>query len=473
MKFMKLIELFDFMPKSKRKASSGLDDGRYVFYTSSNKLTKFSNEFDYSGESLIFGTGGSASVHYQTDKFSASTDCFVVKPKNADIFAQYYYYYFANNLNILQSGFRGAGLKHITKPFISNIILPVPTVEEQRKIAGLLSRLDQVIGKRKEGLKDLDRLLKCQYLKWFSPSNRDYENWEIDTIEGLSAKKKGAMRTGPFGSNLLHSEFSKTGDVAVIGIDNAVNNRFEWGEPRFITNAKYKELEAYTLFPNDVIITIMGTIGRSAVIPKDIPLAINSKHLAAITLDPQRINPYFLSYSIYSDVHIMKQIIRKTHGAIMKGLNLNIIKSIEVHIPPMQLQNQFAYLINKISSAKMKYEQHLFELEILFEATSSKAFSSKLATSKIILNKEHVSLQIENQFDATEKQYTFDALMQAILSFKSPFSFEELYNDLRKQNFVDLPEYIVIKDMIYEMLKHSPPNLTQVFTDQRVKLKVN
>ncbi len=287
----------------------------------------------------------------------------------------------------------GAIQPAITNAGIKKIKIPLPSLDDQIRIATLLSKVENLISRRREQLKQLDELLKSVFLEMFSPANRNFETWPLVEIKELAAKHKGAMRTGPFGSNLLHSEFSSTGDVAVMGIDNAVHNRFTWGDQRFITKEKYKELGSYRIYPGDVIITIMGTIGCSAVIPDDIPLAINTKHLAAITLDRELANPLFLSYSIHSNPYIRKQFNIKNRGAIMSGLNLTIIKETKIRRPPIRLQNQFAGIHLQIDEIKSHYQQSLTELNNLYGVLSQKVFKGELDLSQVPLEKNEELIQ--------------------------------------------------------------------------------
>ena len=116
-------ELFDYQPKSGRKAGDGLEKGIFPFYTSSQIQNKYLNDYDYEGNCLVLGTGGKPSIHFASGKFSTSNDCFVIQPKNDnEIHSKFLYYYFLNNMYILENGFRGAGLKHLSRSYLNNLV---------------------------------------------------------------------------------------------------------------------------------------------------------------------------------------------------------------------------------------------------------------------------------------------------------------------------------------------------------------
>ena len=129
-------EVCEFLPKSKRQASYGNSEGKYPFYTSSQKCSKYCDEYDYEDECLIIGTGGNANIKYNK-KFSCSTDNFIIKI-NKEHLVKYIYYYLSLNIEILQNGFMGVGLQHISKEYINNIKIPIPCLEKQQTIVAYL-----------------------------------------------------------------------------------------------------------------------------------------------------------------------------------------------------------------------------------------------------------------------------------------------------------------------------------------------
>lgn len=247
MKFIKFSQIFDFQQKSNIKAGDGLAESDFPFFTSSPVLSKYFNSFQFDSPSLVFGTGGSASVHTTEKPFSVSTDCLVaqMKPNIKQKFEiKFVYYYLSGNIWILEKGFKGAGLRHISKGYINNIDIPELSLKDQKKIVTILDEADALRRKRKQAINFLDEYLKSVFLEMFGDSN----NNETVKLESLAKNSKGSMRSGPFGSDLRHSEFVDNG-IAVIGIDNAVKNKFEWSQRRYITAEKYQKLKRYTIFP--------------------------------------------------------------------------------------------------------------------------------------------------------------------------------------------------------------------------------
>ena len=185
------------------------------------------------------------------------------------------------------------------------------------------------------------------------------------------------IRSGPFGSALKHSEFVDEG-IAVLGIDNAVQNRFAWDQRRYITPEKYESLRRYRVFPGDVIVTIMGTTGRSAVVPQDIPEAITTKHLATITLDPAKACPQYVSHAIYRDDYLLHQVALRNRGAIMAGLNLGLIRELEVRLPPLPLQQRFADEVAAVEATRLQLLDAISDTDTLFSSLLQRAFRGEL-----------------------------------------------------------------------------------------------
>jgi len=162
MKKVKLGEIFHYEKKSKRKARDGKLIGKYKFFTSSNIQNKFVNFYDYDGEYLIFGTGGKASVNYCNGKFSTSSDNFVVR-LNIDYPFKLIYLYLRNNLDLLEMGFKGASIKHISKSYLNSIEILLLGEQESLSKLNILESINTIIEKKKILNSKLDYLVKSQF----------------------------------------------------------------------------------------------------------------------------------------------------------------------------------------------------------------------------------------------------------------------------------------------------------------------
>ena len=269
----------------------------------------------------------------------------------------------------------GVAQPQITRQTLSRLQIPLPPLAEQKRIAAILDAADALRAKRRETLAQLDTLLQSTFLDMFGdPETRE---WPMATVEEVALPKKGSIRTGPFGSQLLHSEFVDEG-IRVLGIDNAVANEFREGEARYITHEKYKHLRRYTVRPGDVLITIMGTCGRCAIVPAGIEKSINTKHLCCITLDPEKCMPDFMHAYFLRHRLARTYLERNSKGAIMSGLNMEIIKKMPILLPPLPLQRRFATIVESVEQQKTRLRAHLAELDTLFASLQDRAFKGAL-----------------------------------------------------------------------------------------------
>ena len=269
----------------------------------------------------------------------------------------------------------GANLPRLSPKALAELKIPLPPVPKQRRIAEILDKVDALRAMRRAVIAQLDALVQSIFLDVFGdPAG---SGWRMTTIDGVAAQTDGAIRTGPFGSQLLHSEFTEKG-IAVLGIDNAVENEFRWGQGRFISEGKYRQLSRYTVHPGDVLITIMGTCGRCAIVPDDIPRAVNTKHLCCITLDRTKCLPVFLHAYFLRHPIARRYLARKAKGAIMAGLNMGIIRDMPVPRAPIDLQEEFSEIVKAVARVERVQRQAEAEVEALLASLQHRAFRGEL-----------------------------------------------------------------------------------------------
>ena len=341
-------------------------DGKYPIYGSGG-IMGYADDYICEADTVIIGRKGNINTPIFVEEPFWNVDTAFGLSAKKEVLLPKYLYYFCRNFDFERLN-KAVTIPSLTKADLLKIEIELPSIEIQKKVAAELSKIEQIIQIRRQELQKLDELIQSRFVEMFVATGVVSE-WPYLTIADVS----NDMRTGPFGSALHHNEFVD-GGVFVLGIDNAVENKFSYSRMRYITEEKYQQLKRYTVHPGDVIITIMGTVGRSAVIPVDMPKAINTKHLACITPKAETINAQFLSCAFQVHPDIRTQLQKQCKGAIMDGLNLTIIKRLSFHIPPISLQNQFVKFYEQTDKSKIAVQKALEESQLLFDSLMQKYF---------------------------------------------------------------------------------------------------
>ena len=328
-------------PKSKIKAGEGLIEGKYKFFTSSNTQTKWLNEFYYDKPALILGTGGMASVHYCDTPFSTSTDCIVMYAKDSTNL-EYIYHYLESHMEVLEDGFKGAGLKHISKDYILNIQIPEKELLEQKKIVDLCNNIDLIVAASKKQLEKLDELVKARFIEMFGDPKCNDKGFA--TVLGESLFKLSNGKTLP-----NSKRFSK-------GIPAYGGNGISWYTDEVLC---------------DYDTIIVGRVGFQSgnVHLAKAPLWVTDNAMFISNINSKDCDIRFLctlmehiDFTRYQDAGDLKKITQKP------------FMQMQYLMPPIDLQKQYIDFVEQTDKSKFEVQQSLEKLETLKKSLMQQYF---------------------------------------------------------------------------------------------------
>jgi type I restriction enzyme S subunit len=372
-KLIKLSEILNFVKKTNHRASEGQQTGKYKFFSSSAIQTKFSDSFDYDGEYLIFGTGGTASVHYCNGRFSSTADCLVANITTS-FSIKYVHKYLHYNIHLLEEGFRGAGLKHISKSYIEKIQIAIPNDKiAQEKIVSILDKTELLQQWRKESDKLTKDYLNSIFYKMFGDMTPNNNNWPLKTVREAAEK----VSDGPFGSNLKTEHYTNDG-VRVIRLQNIGVGQFLDNDRAFISLEHYSKLKKHTCCPGDVIV---GTLGdpnlRACILPNNVSLAINKADCIQIRPNKNMVNAEYLCY-LLNTPQMLHFASNYMHGQTRTRISMSQVASLPLPIPPLSLQNKFALIVNSFDFLLVNLKVSKSLIDRLSEVLMKEAFNGEL-----------------------------------------------------------------------------------------------
>ena len=214
--------------------------------------------------------------------------------------------------------------------------------------------------------------------KWFGNIPAE---WTVKRLKYLFQTGDGQLKIGPFGS-ALKGKTIENGPYKIYNQANVIQNDFSISR-HYVSDETYDELKAYTVLPDDVLFTMMGTIGKCQIMPHNTQPGIMDSHLLKARLNGFVLPEYFVyAYDKDNTDIIYNQLIFMTTGSIMNGLNSSIIKEIRMPVPPVEEQRRIVSYLDKmcgkIDTAIEKHNQLISKLQEYKQSLIYNAVTGKI-----------------------------------------------------------------------------------------------
>jgi type I restriction enzyme, S subunit len=205
--------------------------------------------------------------------------------------------------------------------------------------------------------------------------------WALARFEEILIDPKADLVDGPFGSNLKSSEYVESG-VPVLKIQNIKADRFVRKHFSYVTKEKSDELSRHSFVPGDLMITKLGDpLGLCCEVPNDFPAGVFVADLMRLRLRSDQVSKRFLLLAINSQV-VQRQFKQITKGTTRPRVNLTIVRSLEIPLPPLAEQKRIVAKIEELFSELDAGEESLRrarrQLGVYRQSLLKQAFEGKL-----------------------------------------------------------------------------------------------
>ena len=344
--YKKLGDVCEFLKKSKRKASYGKKEGNFPFYTSSMK-SKRCDVADFKEECIIIGTGGNANINFD-NLFSCSTDNFILKIKDKSINIKYIYYYLFNNIKILENGFSGSTIKHISKSYVKDLKIPIPSLDIQNEI---VKRLDVLSGNNKTLEKNIDEFKKI--MKYYVHSHTLMcEKKEYKKLSDVCDINKNNINKNSY-NFINYIDISSINTGKLVKITKLENN--------FPSRAKRKVSKNNILLSN-----VRPNLKKYVFIDKEYKNCVASTGFSVISLQNNKNNLKYIYYQISSD-KITEYLTLNATGSQYPSINIHIVKNIKIPIPSLDIQNKIVEYCDNLNNMIENMESQLDKNNVLMK----------------------------------------------------------------------------------------------------------
>ena len=268
----------------------------------------------------------------------------VIFDKNIEIDKIYFLHCMKFLIKKIEKNIHGSTMKHITRPEFEKIKFPIYEIDIQRKISKKLIFITKIIENNKKLLNKMEELSKSLFTRMFGDIKTNDKNWKIVKLE------KYINIIG--GYAFKNIDFKSSG-IPLIRIGNINSGQFKSTNLVFIE--ENKKFEKFKVFPNDILISLTGTVGKddygnACILGDSYSEYYLNQRNAKIELTDKLNKNFFLE--IMKIKEVKKKLTGISRGIRQANISNKDIYNLSLPLPPIELQNKFAERIEKIEKLK-------------------------------------------------------------------------------------------------------------------------
>ena len=257
----------------------------------------------------------------------------------------------------LNSKGTGSTFKAISRRVLEETMVPAIDFDKQHEYAEILEKIYSIIQKRKEELSILDDLIKARFVEMFGDMISNPNGWKKVLLGEVCD-----VRDGTHDSPKYYTE-----GYPLVTSKNVTGGRIDFSDCSLICEEDYNKINQRSKVDlGDVLMPMIGTVGNPVIVDIEAEFAIKNVALIKFIENSKVLNS-FVKALLESD-YFDRAVISKVRGGTQKFISLGDIRKLEICLPPIDIQEQFADFVHQVDKSKVAVQKALDETQMLFDS---------------------------------------------------------------------------------------------------------
>jgi type I restriction enzyme, S subunit len=297
-----------------------------------------------------------------------------IQPRQADrIDLRYLYFYLGHRLLEIQNAGRGVTQKNLSATYLRELKVPLPQIEEQRRLSTILDKANCIQRNRQKSLRLAENLVRSVFQQMFGDLNANSQGWQTVLLGDILSvdPQNGLYRPAKdYGSG-----------TDILRIDGFYDGYLVRGKALKKLRIDPRTEEKYLLSGGDIVVNRVNSreyLGKSALVEALAENTVFESNMMRFRVSETAADPRFIVDQLQTQF-IKLQILRASKDAVnQSSINQTDVKNLEVRLPPVELQRRYAGIVRKKTAADAALHAALEEAQSLFSSLVQRAFRGEL-----------------------------------------------------------------------------------------------